>query len=1003
MPEILDHVAYLSQEIGPRPAGTEEEQQAALYITDQMQQEAGLSAVMEDFKGSPDLNLANLICCLCAIVITIAALIVPAVGVAAIVVTAIAAVLYVLEALDKPILSNLLSRGISQNVVAKYDPGFSSQTGSSRRLKVILVARYDSGKVRPETSPVLLKILPIMQWVIVGALVLLPIVLAINTVAFANAEGMGNTVMRVITIVLLVIAAIPPILSIVHKASPYNEGANCNAAGTAVLLEVARRVGKGCVSEAELARRDNAVVHGYDAALASGEVSPDTELTYMTHPTTSASAAEDEDFYGDEELRLASAKAAMAAFLGKPVEGAPTPDELERMRNRAARAQRSQQEEALAAAQAFEQQTMSSLFGAEDGEYEQSAGFDAVVFADEQQADEALEQQVLATPDAHADEAPMVLQAEPVHEPEEDDSVPAWFKAAQAKAKKSDEPEKPAQRSRYASALDAAVVESAAHFAQANNIVEHELEESLAAGRDEIREVKAPQWATAQSAGQTSSQPAVQAEQVTSVSEVETTDVVAEGAPAAGAAQGGVVEFVPTVESAVNPHSPRIMVPAIETESAQPARPPIQLPDIDANTANLTPVAELTKQRAPLADAQTSSQSAAKSLLTLLPAISLDDPHATGSTGKIPSITGSLDPIGSGSHPVMGVPEVTAQDADSVDPMQTQAVPVTSVNAAGAFVPAGATGSFAPIGDELIENVAPEDIYIDDVDDSAYQESMTETGAFAGPGYVEMPKSRMQRLFGKFRHKDKDVEPTPQEWLDVDEDFDARSVGAKRGGWESFRSADYDSYDEQFSATSGSFEDDSWNGGAFSVRRMESADLDSKEIVEEAASAAAGQIEIEDELQQIYQFRNPDINTEVWFVALGSELEHNGGMRAFLDEHQQDMRGSIIIDLDALGAGDLCVIGKEGRLRTVKTSSRIKRYIRKASQATQFSVGEGEITWKDSAASYAAKRGYQTMHLCGMKDGKPAYFAQADDVLENTNEETLRKNADFVMELLKII
>ena len=29
----MDHIAYLSQEIGPRPAGTEEEQQAALYIT----------------------------------------------------------------------------------------------------------------------------------------------------------------------------------------------------------------------------------------------------------------------------------------------------------------------------------------------------------------------------------------------------------------------------------------------------------------------------------------------------------------------------------------------------------------------------------------------------------------------------------------------------------------------------------------------------------------------------------------------------------------------------------------------------------------------------------------------------------------------------------------------------------------------------------------------------------------------------------------------------------
>ena len=46
MPEPMDHVAYLSQEIGPRPAGTEEEQQTALYITEQMQKDAGLSAVM---------------------------------------------------------------------------------------------------------------------------------------------------------------------------------------------------------------------------------------------------------------------------------------------------------------------------------------------------------------------------------------------------------------------------------------------------------------------------------------------------------------------------------------------------------------------------------------------------------------------------------------------------------------------------------------------------------------------------------------------------------------------------------------------------------------------------------------------------------------------------------------------------------------------------------------------------------------------------------------------
>ena len=52
MPDIIDHVSYLSEEIGPRPGGTEEEQQAALYIADYLQKEAGLAAEIEDFTIS---------------------------------------------------------------------------------------------------------------------------------------------------------------------------------------------------------------------------------------------------------------------------------------------------------------------------------------------------------------------------------------------------------------------------------------------------------------------------------------------------------------------------------------------------------------------------------------------------------------------------------------------------------------------------------------------------------------------------------------------------------------------------------------------------------------------------------------------------------------------------------------------------------------------------------------------------------------------------------------
>lgn len=104
-----------------------------------------------------------------------------------------------------------------------------------------------------------------------------------------------------------------------------------------------------------------------------------------------------------------------------------------------------------------------------------------------------------------------------------------------------------------------------------------------------------------------------------------------------------------------------------------------------------------------------------------------------------------------------------------------------------------------------------------------------------------------------------------------------------------------------------------------------------------------------------------------------------------------------------MGAGDVCMIEREGRYRKAKTSSRMKRYVKKASQATGLSVGTAQLLWEDSAASYAIKHGAQAMHIAGMGDGKPAYFAQADDVMENIEEGTLVENANFIMELLKNI
>lgn len=1106
MPEILDHVAYLSQEIGPRPAGTEEEQQAALYITEQMQKEAGLSAVIEDFNGAPDADIPRIICCACSLVVAILALFLPIMGVASIVVTLLAALLFAAEAFDRPVLSKLLARGVSQNVVAKYEPGYSAEAGGSRRRKVIVVARYDSGKVRAELNSPLITILPGMQWASLGAMILLPVLLVFRNVIFLNAEGVLAIVLNTLVVIAAVLVAIPLLFALLHKLAAYNEGANCNAAGTAVLMEVATRVGRGRVSEVELAAREEAAIHGEQAARAAGLVPEGAEIVYESEGLKPPEPAPQ-----TPEARLVAAKAAIAALSGKPVSGisasdiaqnlvqvkdqplpSPTDDDFRELRD--------ETREAFAT---IPPETMQeALANAEEA---------AMVSPEEEEAAAARAAELAAAAamgGLAAGSASAVARANTSDGSDED--VPDWFKKAQEKAKKPRSSNKPVQRSRYASALDAAVSESAGHFAEAATVAEQRAKETPAIAPEDSHEVKAPQWSSAPQGHEEQDTPTVveaeavpvypessQFEAPVATPEMERTEAPATQPQASeadpysttamppidvSAMRLGEIPTLdePSIPSFLNPRkvqeevraslpgeprtdnrvdvtdvridgsgrieyvpSPVEASPVDEPTSDQGhARRPIVLPDIGASAPKPVPISDLQKQRAPLADVETAGKSAAKSLLTMLPSISVGEVEgtndATGTTDDTPVVSGTAKNSLRSMLPSLSGAISRGEVTDAK----------TSVNTAGSFVPAGATGTFAPIGDELLDNIDPEDIYVDDADDSAYDENFTETGAFAGPGYVEMPKSRVHRLFDRFRRKGKEEEASPQEWLEVDESFDAREVGAQRGGWESFRAEDdlqnasattridnveYD-YDDEFDE----YEDDGyedepagnpngrfaspdfdlndvddfdefsggerrpWHGGAFSSRRRETLAGDSEELaLEEAAGEFAS--EVPSELKQIYQFRNPDINTEVWFVALGSELSQNGGMRAFLAEHQQDLRGSIIIDLDALGAGDLCMIEREGMYRAAKTSSRMKRYVKKASQATGLSVGGAQMMWEDSAASFAIKHGYQAMHLVGMDGAKPAFFAQGDDVMENIDEETLTSNANFVMELLKNI
>ena len=1095
MADVMEHVAYLSQEIGPRPAGTEEEQQAALYITEHMQKEAGLSAVIEDFTGVSNNELPRAICSAVTVVFSILALALPVVALPAAIIAILSAAVYVAEAFGKPILFRVLSRGVSQNVVAKYEPGYSPESGNSRRRKIILVAHYDSGKARPELKGPIVKALPIIKWVVLGAFVATALLLLLGGTVLSHASGAVDIVLTVFTIVFVMISALPLVQFILGKASSYNDGANCNASGVAVLMEAAARVGRGRTDMSSVDEGASpATIHGERAARDEGLIPEGAEVSY-TAPTTQA------DENASPVERLAAAKAAVAALSGKPVSDFMS-------------------EEILSASVPVNMPASSA------GEGRPAAAGETLTAEEVQQMAAGAEVSVAAAVEpqriagAQASESQPAAQQAAAEEDSGQSGLPAWFIEAQKKAKRPAADNKPVQRSRYADALEAAVSESSVHFEEANNAVFAEARQRMQSMNDGIFEVKAPEsaWlqahpgaqpqqdapvaqdaanqsipsASSQSAPQDAlsapamqsvpSEPAPASAQIPSQPSqatplqmgspasapilpedlsvpdladqgdvplpsflsqqpqasavdpsAERVAVSADGLPAENAPASAPASAVPAADpdktiaaapvfvdavTAATDPSLSAEFEAISLDNPTQAHPPIVLPSIGGSEMPAVQVEDL-KQRAPLADRHASDGHSGKGRLNI-PSIDPAHPAAQEAARRglsaaelrssLPSLSGMFAPV----------------DKEPEAP--------STVSLTGSFAPIGATSSSDRVGDELLEDVDPEDIYVDDADDSAYEDSYTDAGAFAGPGYVEMPKSRVRRLFDRFRHKNSEEESTPQEWLHVDDSFEARSVGAARGGWESFRedqggqganrqdrvpeqSTPYgdayadEAFDDYDDADDYGYGDDekrgnrSWYGGAFSRVKMGRVDMRSGKEGEPPLEGEDPEVPQPEapEMQKIYQFRNPDINTEVWFVALGAELGGHSGINAFIAEHEHELRGSIIIELEALGAGDLCMIEGEGGYRVAKTSSRMKRYTRKASQASGVSIGSASMLWKSGVSSFAINHGLQAMHLVGMDGGKPAFFGDREDILDNVDEGLLRERVDFVMELLKSI
>ncbi len=1086
MTKPMDHIAYLSQEIGARPAGTEEEQQAALYIADQLRSDAHLEAEIEDFTCLTSANLPKALCGVFSAVLAVLAMAVPQMLIPALIGSLIALALLVCEIIDKPVLSRLFMKGVSQNIVARYVPAYSPETSGARRRKIIITANYDSGKVRRECSHSLVKLIAPFKIAALCGMALLPVLLALRAFVFASASAEITITINVLMGICVLLVAVQLVFMAMEKFAPYNEAAVSNASGVAVMLEVARRIGNGEVSASSVS--DSGYMYGEETARALGVVPEGAGVSYE--------GAAEEPVDG-----LAAAKAAIAAMTGEPVPGAarsfdiaanlvqvkdmpiaqPTEEDMTRSREEAKAALSSVPADTIADALENASATEATEAG-EDSKSEVAAAASAAVVAG-----------------AAAGNA-----AASVGSAAADASVPDWYRKATEKAKKKDSGPVASQRSRYADAPASGVGSFAAAAAAAKGAQDHatpaEPMPSAAAilgahpeRPDQMPVQAAPVNVTAHPAAQQveavvdataktqviESVPAADPDKTVPVAPVvaetfatgpmapvaaepASTGPIAPVEAASAAAQPGATTAMPAIDAGnLDLDALRAQAASLAGESAPAEDADVSLP-ASAETTQVLPV-EVLQQRMAQAQAQARARELRKQAAKSDQSVAPGDGRPVALSSVVPSIegeapavelpsmkVGSLDlppldlpPILTPNEPA--VPAISPNDfkqraplaftteeeggqnaaksllamslpAIDLDGAEGEDTPeqVKPVGATSAFAPIATTGAGSAVGDELLQNVSPEDLYVDDADDSAYETDMTETGAFAGPGYVDVPQSRIGKFFGKFRRKKND-NTTAQEWLGVDDDFDARRGGSKSGGWESFRDDDWEgggfsNLRSRFSKNADSHEDAAAeeDGAAYDAEQLDAA-------LDTAVDPMAAALEVLEAnktqprphesapMQQIYSFAAGDINTEIWFVALGSELMDNGGIKAFLAEHASEMRGAMVVNLESLGAGDLCALEKEGLVKTRQASSRTKRYLHHASQASGVSAGSASINWRESAASFALKHRVQSVSLVGMAGSKPAYFAEANDVIENVSSELIDQRADFVVELLKNI
>jgi len=281
MSQVMEHVHQLAEVIGPRPAATDAEANAADYI-EGVFRARGLDVERQEFDAARTSSWPFVICHALTLVAIGLTFWLPIV---ALVPAVLAAVLLTFELDSRSLLGRFMPKGPSQNIIARHVP---RQRRGERLKRVVIVAHYDSAKSSLEYSPGMVKNVPALRLATRVATYGAAVVILFAAMPFAAGWKPWTAV------VALVVggAVIVPLVINLHRELLMHatDGANGNASGVAAMIGVM----EATVPEPdEVQFRDRAYRRAVDDAYDAGVVPDDAVLEYRPVDVGAFPVAED--------------------------------------------------------------------------------------------------------------------------------------------------------------------------------------------------------------------------------------------------------------------------------------------------------------------------------------------------------------------------------------------------------------------------------------------------------------------------------------------------------------------------------------------------------------------------------------------------------------------------------------------------------------------------------------------------------------------------------------